>query len=240
MHKNVFLTSAIAVLLAMPAFAEIVSNATCNIDNLGQSENNSTANVEATWTPNVYTVNYFCGSGQRSDLLACDMVQQGGDPDVTSCFFDKMTYGASATIRYDSVCENTGHTFSNWSCVDSNNNIITFTSEQTINEWNIASNLTCTAQWDANTININWYNQNTLYDQNYCTYDDTITLPAENPTRPGYIFKGWRIKPCSSYDSVQTCPTNRCSWNSESNTCVDMNASGMGGGMDEQLGQLVA
>ena len=49
------------------------------------------------------------------------------------------------------------------------------------------------AIWNANTININWYNGDTRVAQTTCTYDDSITLPTE-PTKVGYTFNGWRLK----------------------------------------------
>ena len=49
------------------------------------------------------------------------------------------------------------------------------------------------ANWNANTININWYNGDTRILQNTCTYDGSITLPTE-PTKPGYTFAGWRLR----------------------------------------------
>ena len=49
------------------------------------------------------------------------------------------------------------------------------------------------ANWNANTININWYNGDTKITSNTCTYDGTITLPTE-PTKPGYTFAGWKLR----------------------------------------------
>ena len=49
------------------------------------------------------------------------------------------------------------------------------------------------AIWNANTININWYNGDTRVAQNTCTYDGQITLPQQ-PTKVGYTFTGWKLK----------------------------------------------
>ena len=46
----------------------------------------------------------------------------------------------------------------------------------------------------ANSININWYNENEIHESNQCTYDGTISLPSTNPTKVGYTFSGWRLK----------------------------------------------
>ena len=52
---------------------------------------------------------------------------------------------------------------------------------------------TLTAQWTANTITLNWYNGDTQYPTNTCTYDSGITLPSQ-PTKTGYNFVGWKVK----------------------------------------------
>ncbi|MFQ6777878.1 MAG: InlB B-repeat-containing protein, partial [Alphaproteobacteria bacterium] len=45
----------------------------------------------------------------------------------------------------------------------------------------------------ANEINVNWYNGETLYETNQCTYDGAITLPTA-PEKRGYTFKGWKLQ----------------------------------------------
>ncbi|MFQ6777816.1 MAG: InlB B-repeat-containing protein, partial [Alphaproteobacteria bacterium] len=49
----------------------------------------------------------------------------------------------------------------------------------------------------ANEINVNWYNGETLYETNQCTYDGAITLP-DAPEKTGYTFKGWKLVTGSS------------------------------------------
>ena len=62
---------------------------------------------------------------------------------------------------------------------------------------------TLRAQWDANTINLNWYSDDTLLDvqqsADTCVYDVAITLPSTNPTKTGYTFGGWRVR-SSAFD----------------------------------------
>ena len=58
-----------------------------------------------------------------------------------------------------------------------------------------SSHIEVTAQFTPNIINLNWYSVgDTLYETNTCTYGQPITLPATNPTRPGYTFVGWRLR----------------------------------------------
>lgn len=72
------------------------------------------------------------------------------------------------------------------------------------------------ANWNANTININWYNGNTKITSNTCTYDGSITLPAQ-PTKPGYTFAGWKLRAaavlCPTHTTQQECASdNNCLW----------------------------
>ena len=70
--------------------------------------------------------------------------------------------------------------------------------------WNYTgATTTCTAVYDANTINLIWYNDT---DANHgtamtvessaqsCVYDSTINIPDNEPTKTGYTFEGWRVR----------------------------------------------
>lgn len=56
---------------------------------------------------------------------------------------------------------------------------------------------TIKANWEANTINLAWYNDDDLMSvqntANTCSYDGGITLPSSNPTKTGYTFTGWAV-----------------------------------------------
>ena len=62
------------------------------------------------------------------------------------------------------------------------------------------------ADWTANTINLEWYNEDTKLTvpttSNTCTYDGGITLPSTNPTKTGYTFKGWKVRSAASQVSA--------------------------------------
>ena len=85
------------------------------------------------------------------------------------------------------------------------------------------------ADWTANTINLEWYNEDTKLTvpttSNTCRYDGGITLPSTNPTKTGYTFKGWKVRranvpaptytACSQIQDETTCgqySENGCSW----------------------------
>ena len=52
--------------------------------------------------------------------------------------------------------------------------------------------------WEPNTINIRWYDGDTRLNvqssAQSCVYDDDLYLPATQPTKTGYTFKGWEVK----------------------------------------------
>ena len=50
-----------------------------------------------------------------------------------------------------------------------------------------------TANWTGNNISVTWYNGDTEYDSNQCTYGGELDVPTA-PTKTGYTFKGWRVK----------------------------------------------
>ena len=76
------------------------------------------------------------------------------------------------------------------------------------------------ADWAPNTINLRWYNNNTLMDvqtaANTCTYDGALAVPSTAPTRTGYTFDGWTVRP--EYDfSTFTVKTGAEAWGKTKN-----------------------
>lgn len=61
-----------------------------------------------------------------------------------------------------------------------------------------------TANWTGNTINVTWYDGDTEYDSNQCTYGGELDVPTA-PTKTGYTFKGWRVKPAQCSFASQVC-----------------------------------
>ena len=68
------------------------------------------------------------------------------------------------------------------------------------------------ADWKGNEIDIRWYNNNTLIipsdtASNGCIYGTTsgtgaLTLPATAPTRVGYTFNGWTVRPQTNFANL--------------------------------------
>ena len=60
--------------------------------------------------------------------------------------------------------------------------------------------------WIPNTIQTRWYNGNTLIDTTNtdatsCVYDDVLNRPT-NPTRTGYTFTGWTVRPEMDFSTL--------------------------------------
>ena len=63
-----------------------------------------------------------------------------------------------------------------------------------------SGNSNLAADWQPNTIDIRWYNMNTQVTPtnaiaNTCTYDGSLAIPQNAPTRTGYTFAGWTVRP---------------------------------------------
>ena len=79
--------------------------------------------------------------------------------------------------------------------------------DSAINTNNAPANLEI--NWEANTINLRWYSNNTLIQNvpavsSSCEYDSTLTPPATIPTRTGYTFTGWRVRPQYNFATLTT------------------------------------
>jgi len=62
--------------------------------------------------------------------------------------------------------------------------------------------------WIPNTIQTRWYDGNTLIDTTNtnagsCEYDDVLNRPT-NPTRTGYTFTGWTVRPEIDFSTLPT------------------------------------
>ncbi len=92
------------------------------------------------------------------------------------------------------------------------------------------------AEFEPETIDLRWYNSNTLLNvtstnSNNCTYDTPINLPT-NPTKPGYKFKGWKIRPEYDFSTLDAnvdgnlaygVSDNLCFLNSDETNCSSNN-----------------
>ena len=101
----------------------------------------------------------------------------------------KPTHTSSLLLSFLSVVLISSPSYS--SGITSNANSATC-DNSTLETYTGTSNLT--ANWNANTINVTWYNDDTQFASNSCTYGGPLTMPNDIPTKPGYTFGGWRVR----------------------------------------------
>ena len=79
-----------------------------------------------------------------------------------------------------------------------------------------SGNSNLTADWQPNEINIRWYNNNTLMTvqdaANTCTYDDVLNVPSTAPTRVGYTFDGWTVRPEMDFSTINKSEEGNGGW----------------------------
>ena len=136
----------------------------------------------ASWTPNDYTVTYDCGAGSFV----------GGTPIVDTVTYDTTNY----TFRAGSICSRSAYNFGSWSCTKDSPASGSYTPSNGV--WQNDFSVTCTAQWNQNSINLEWYDgvSSTAMTGGVasCTVGTTGTItPIPVPTRTGYTFKGWKV-----------------------------------------------
>ena len=86
------------------------------------------------------------------------------------------------------------------------------------------SNLT--ANWNANTINVTWYKDDTQFASNSCTYGGALTMPNDIPTKTGYTFAGWRVRQAQCSFAQSVCGLNGSAVNGLTYDSEDASAFG--------------
>lgn len=135
----------------------------------------------AQWDQNEYTVTYACGNGTAVANATMTKTATYDDP------FTGLSVGNICTAPE-------GNSFVSWSCVTTGENGTAVTLPADGSNWNIDSDVTCTATWSANTITITWTSdgQTVSGGSASCVYGADVTLPTA-PTKTGYDFGGWAV-----------------------------------------------
>ena len=95
-----------------------------------------------------------------------------------------------------------------------------------------SGNSNLAADWQPNTIQLRWYDNNTLLNvqsaANTCVYDGALTIPQTAPSRTGYTFAGWEVRPQMDFSTI---PTNdnglerwSIGWYNNANYCLYSNS----------------
>ncbi len=177
----------------------------CNSSNgcsdLGPWQRAEGLTLYAVCTGNGANILYNCGTANGATISG---------PSVSSA---SVNIGADYALEGSNNCSAPGYEFIGWSCPnlggtpdtpavagqqstlysggwDSTDYGETFTYT--------GGNITCTAQWRSNQINLEWYldDDNTeSYDDNpqSCNFGVANDIPLTVPTKPGYTFDGWTV-----------------------------------------------
>ena len=151
----------------------------------------------AQWTPINYTVSFAGGYSNNDGTGTAATGEMSAQTGVH--YADTITLPDNGNNPPTNGFSLDGYTFSGWKCGSSVNNNATLAANDTFSM--PAANVTCTAQWNPNTIYLAWLlNGGTINGSNapMCTYgtsagqNGSIT-PIHDPTRNGYRFTGWTV-----------------------------------------------
>ena len=97
-----------------------------------------------------------------------------------------------------------------------------------------SGNSNLSADWQPNTIQLRWYDNNTLLTvqsaANTCVYDDTLAIPSTAPTRTGYTFAGWTVQPQYDFSTLTANPGDSYRYGKGVNDSTDTEHCMHGGG----------
>lgn len=140
----------------------------------------------ARWTANTYTISFGCGSAPSGASTSVT----GSGPSSASAVYNS-SYGLAESYG---TCALQGYTATGWDC-SGGATLTNATGSQST--WTSAANIVCTVHWTANTIGLNFYqdeNATTPFTTDTCTYDSTFDLPTNYQPKPGYHFNGWIVR----------------------------------------------
>lgn len=210
----------------IPAGAAVTAATGYTFAGWNTAENQTVGNFESgnTWTFAANTTLYAAYSANPTKLVY-NCWQSNSNPPVAGNWTGESQYNVNYDDTYShpsgtTYCANLathGYTFRGWNCVgdDSSQPAATVVTTNAIANEGIANgkwaadyrHVTCTALWEANTINLTWYNDTvanngTVMDlestdpAKKCSYDSTLTLPSQ-PSKTGYTFNGWHVRPAA-------------------------------------------
>ena len=179
---------------------------------------NSAKTVYAAYMPMQYNITYAAGDSNNSAA--------GGTAATGSTAATYAQYGSSATLATNAFTL-TGYGFNGWSCQSTDGSVqgtFTYTDGQTVNPWNVASNLTCTAQWAAGTTAVTYSCgsgtgvSGTEPSGDTATYDSSYTFAANSGScaKTGYTFGGWD---CTGISGTKTAGSSM-TWNYTGTTTI--------------------
>ena len=152
------------------------------VKNLAQS---GTFKLYAQWKANKYTVTFDANGGTGT------MVDQ------------TMTYNTSAALRLNTYTK-TGYTFTGWNTAADGSGTA-YANGKTVRNLAAEGTVTLYAQWTPNTITVRFYPNGGVgsMDNQVMTYDVPAALNANNFSKDGYTFAGWKTGAGATYTDGQ-------------------------------------
>lgn len=134
----------------------------------------------AQWKERTYTIKYDTGGGTPSTIADKDNVK-----------FDE-----SGVLPAD-VIKKEGYTLTGWKVQGTDTTVENGTKYSDLVTDYTITEVTLEAQWSENTYTVK-YDTNggtptAITDKTNVKFKDTGLLPADDPTRPGYTFEGWKV-----------------------------------------------
>lgn len=176
--------------------------------------------VYAAYMPMQYNITYAAGDSANNGT---------GTAGTGTTAATYAQYGSPATLATNAFTL-TGYGFNGWSCEDDDASItVSYSNGQTVNPWNVASGLRCTAQWTAGTTAVTYScgsgtgvsgtapSGNNL---DTATYDSPYSFATNsgNCAKTGYTFQGWS---CTGLNGTQTAGGSiTWAYTGESTTCT--------------------
>lgn len=150
------------------------------------SADNATSVWYARWTPINYSISFGCGSAPAG---TSSTISGSGPGNVNAGYETQYSLATSY-----GTCALPGYHATGWDCTGG---AVLNNATGTQSTWSSAANIVCTVHWTANTISLNYYQDDeavTPFTTGTCTYDDTFTLPTNYQPKNGYHFNGWIVR----------------------------------------------
>lgn len=192
------------------------------------TDQNSTVNLYAVWTPNTYSVSFDAGTGT-------------GTMDSQT-----HTYDAAQALT-DNAFVRTGYSFGGWNTL-ANGTGLSYADKSSVINLAMTGSVTLYAQWTADAYSLAFNSNNgvgSMANQNFAT-GDSGAVSANRFVKPGYTFDGWNTKAdgggtnyaadatlMSLNNLTAASPTLYAKWRANNYT-VSFNANGGTGSMADQ------
>ena len=163
-------------------------------------ERTSGLTVYAQYELRNYNVKYDCGAVDITEnnqtITVPGTLVSDSNQSVTS---NTVQFGQQYSFLGNNVCSLNGYNFIGWNCVKKSDDAAVLI--RSTPDWNINSDVDCTAQWSPNTVYLDWASSGGTMSGTpvaSCQYNALVgqtgsMTPIVPPTKAGYRFTGWKV-----------------------------------------------